>query len=151
LSLEDNKERKRGIFNGTNALTTATGLGVQGTVPGVDVRGGNTWPEIVGQLRIDQAWGGFHIAANVLNNHVAYNCGGVSGTTTVQTGGCSELAGDVTDKAGYGVTAAFRFNVPFGVNDAFYIGGTWAKGASTDVFANIGQGSTFAIFGGSNR
>ena len=76
LSLEDNKERKRGIYNGTNALTTALGLGTQGTAPGTVSRGGNTWPEVVGQLRIDQAWGGFHIAANVLNNHVAYNCGG---------------------------------------------------------------------------
>ncbi len=124
-------------------MTSFIGVGVQGTVPGVDTRGGNTWPEIVGQLRIDQAWGGFHIAANVMNNHVAYNCGATSGTTTVAAGGCSELSGNPSDKVGGGVTAAFRFNVPTGVNDALYIGGTWSKGASTDVFANIGQGSTF--------
>ncbi len=150
LSLEDNKERKRGIYNGANALTSFIGAGVQGTVPGVDTRGGNTWPEIVGQLRIDQAWGGFHIAANVMNNHVAYNCGATSGTTTVLAGGCSELSGNPSDKVGGGVNAAFRFKLPTGVNDSLYIGGTWAKGASTDVFANIGQGSTFALYGGSN-
>jgi hypothetical protein len=124
-------------------------VGVQGTVPGTDSRGGNTWPEVVGQLRIDQAWGGFHIAANVLNNHVAYNCG-PTGTTTVAAGGCSEVSGSVADKAGYGVNAGFKFNTPTGVNDALYIAGTWSKGATTDVFNNIGPGSTFLLYGGSN-
>ena len=102
LSLEDTKERKRGNYNGANALS------ILGVAPAVDTRGGNTWPEIVGQLRIDQAWGGFHLAANVMNNHVAYNCGGASGTTTVAAGGCSELSGNPSDKVGGGVTAALQ-------------------------------------------
>ncbi|MDQ8726206.1 porin [Bradyrhizobium sp. LHD-71] len=144
LSLEDGKERKRGIYNGANPLT------ILGVAPGVDTRGGNTWPEIVGQLRIDQAWGGFHLSGMIVNNHVAYDCGGASGTTTVQLGGCSELSGAVSDKIGGGVNAAFKFNVPTGVNDALYIGGTWSKGATTNVFANIGQGSSFGIYGGSD-
>jgi hypothetical protein len=144
LSLEDGKERKRGNYNGANPLT------IIGIAPGVDTRGGNTWPEIVGQLRIDQAWGGFHLSGMIVNNHVAYNCGGASGTTTVQLGGCSELAGAPSDKIGGGVNAAFKFNVPTGVNDALYIGGTYSKGATTDVFANIGQGSAFGIYGGAN-
>ncbi|MDQ8730960.1 porin [Bradyrhizobium sp. LHD-71] len=144
LSVEDGKERKRGNYNGANPLT------ILGLTSGLDTRGGNTWPEIVGQLRIDQAWGGFHLSGMVVNNHVAYNCGGVSGTTTVLLGGCSELAGAPSDKVGYGVNAAFKFNVPTGINDALYIGGTYSKGATTDVFANIGQGSAFGIYGGSN-
>jgi hypothetical protein len=152
LSLEDNKERKRGIYNGANSLSPF------GSAPTTDVRGGNTWPEIVGQLRIDQAWGGFHLAANIMNNHVAYNCGSTSTGTgfSVATGAitptaaCTELSGNPADKLGGGVTAAFKFNVPTGVNDALYIGGTWSKGATTDVFANIGQGSAFGIWGGSN-
>ena len=150
LALEDNKERKRGNYNGANALSLP-GASVAATgSPGIDTRGGNTWPEIVGQLRIEQAWGGFHLAANVMNNHVAYNCGGASGATTVAAGGCSELSGNPSDKVGGGVNAAFRFNVPTGVSDALYIGATWSKGATTDVLANIGQGSTFGIYGGSN-
>ena len=72
LSLEDGKVRKRGNYNGVNALSL---LGV--TAPTVDTRGGNTWPEIVGTLRVEQPWGGLHgVAAMVVNNHVAYNCGG---------------------------------------------------------------------------
>jgi hypothetical protein len=145
LSLEDNKERKRGNYNGANALSI---LGV--SAPTVDTRGGNTWPEIIGQLRIDQAWGGLHIAANLMNNHVAYNCGGASGTTTVAAGGCSELAGNPSDKVGGGVTAAIAIKTPTGVNDMLYFGGSWSKGATADVFRNNGAGSAFGIYGGSN-
>jgi hypothetical protein len=138
LSVEDNKERKRGNYNGANTLTQ------WGMAPGTETRGGNTWPEIVGQLRIDQAWGGFHIAGNILNNHIAYACG-ASGAT------CTEITGPTpSDKIGGGVNAAFKFNLPTGVNDALYIGGTYSIGATTDVFANIGQGSAFGLFGSSS-
>jgi hypothetical protein len=143
LSLEDTKERKRGNYNGANALS------ILGVAPTVDTRGGNTWPEVVGQLRIDQAWGGFHIAANVMNNHVAYNCG-PTGTTTVAAGGCSELSGSPSDKVGGGVNAAFKFNVPTGVNDAFYIGGAWSKGATIDVLRQ-GYATGNAVYGGSDN
>ena len=118
--------------------------------PAVDTRGGNTWPEIVGQLRIEQVWGGFQLSANVVNNHVAYNCGAASGTTTVLAGGCSELSGHPSDKVGYGVNAAMKINIPTGVNDALYIGGTYSKGATTDTFRNNGAGSAFGIYGGSD-
>jgi hypothetical protein len=144
LSLEDNKHQKRGNYNGANALA------LFGTAATTDTRGGNTWPEIVGQLRIDQAWGGFHIAANVMNNHVAYNCGGASGTTTVLAGGCSELAGNPSDKVGGGVNAAISFKLPTGVNDALYIGGSWSKGATSDTFRNNGLGSNPVQYGGTD-
>jgi hypothetical protein len=138
LSLEDGKERKRGNYNGANALT-AWGIATVGT----DTRGGNTWPEIVGQLRIDQAWGGFHLSGNIVNNHVAYGCAGVAG--------CTEISGPTpSDKIGGGVNAAFKFNVPTGVNDALYIAGGYSVGATTNVLGNIGQGSSFGIFGNSN-
>jgi hypothetical protein len=138
LSLEDNKERKRGNYNGANALSL---WGI--SAPTVDTRGGNTWPEIVGQFRIDRAWGGFHLSANLVNNHVAYNCGAASS-------GCSELAGHPSDKIGGGVNAALKFDLPTGVRDALYIAGTYSIGATTDAFTNIAPGSAFGIFGGSN-
>jgi hypothetical protein len=146
LSVEDNKERKRGNYNGANALTAwgvTTGTAGQTGAPGTDTRGGNTWPEVVAQLRIDQAWGGFHIAGNIVNNHVAYGCAGVAG--------CTEISGPTpSDKIGGGVNAAFKFNTPTGVNDALYIGGGYSVGATTDVFANIGQGSALGLFGSSS-
>jgi hypothetical protein len=137
LSLEDGKESKRGNYNGANTLS---GLGVN--APGVDTRGGNTWPEIVGQLRIDQAWGGFHMAGNLVNNHVAYNCGGAP------SAGCTELSGHPSDKMGGGVNAAFKFNTATGVNDAFYIGGSYSVGALQNTLRNNGLGSGLAIYSG---
>ena len=135
LSLEDGKERKRGNYNGANALS----------IPGVglttETRGGSTWPEIVGQIRLDQAWGGFHIAGMIVNNHVAYNCGGTASAT------CTELSGAPSDKIGGGVNAGFKFNTPTGVNDALYIAGSYSVGATTNTFANIGQGAAVGLYG----
>ncbi|HEX2138899.1 MAG TPA: hypothetical protein VHG33_04215, partial [Woeseiaceae bacterium] len=104
----------------------------------------------VGQLSINQAWGGFHLSGAITNNHVAYNCGGVSGTTTVAAGGCSELSGAPSDKIGGGVNAAFKFNLPTGVNDALYIGGTYSKGATHLAYSAIGPTAAFALYGGSD-
>jgi len=142
ISLEDTKERKRGNFNGLNALS------IPGSGPAVDTRGGNTWPEVVGQFRIKQAQWGLHLAANVLNNHVAYNCGAASGTTTVAAGGCSELAGNPSDKIGGGVTAALGIRTPTGVDDELYLGASYSKGATLDVVRNNGLGSSHAVYGG---
>jgi hypothetical protein len=151
ISLEDNKiTNQRGIYNGANALSL---IGAAGAVPAggpalTNVQGGNTWPSVVGQLRIEQAWGGFHISAEALNHHVAYNCGAVSGTTTVAAGGCSELAGNPSDKVGGAVNAAFRFNLPTGVQDALYIGGTYSKGDGSATWGGVAQGGVMGVYGG---
>ena len=86
-----------------------------------------------------------------MNNHVAYNCGGASGTTTVAAGGCSELSGNPSDKVGGGVNAALPLQRSDRrqrrtVHRRYVVEGR----DGTDVFANIGQGSTFGIYGGSN-
>ena len=142
LALEDLKVLKRGNYNGVNPLS------IIGVAPTVDTRGGNTWPTITGQFRIEQTWGAFHLAGNIVNNHVAYNCGAASGTTTVAAGGCSELAGNPSDKVGGGLTAGLKVNAPTGVNDAFYIAGSWSKGATFAVVRNNGLGSAFGTYGG---
>jgi hypothetical protein len=153
LSLEDNKHQKRGNYNGANSLSA-----IGTSSPTTDTRGGNTWPEIIGQLRIDQAWGGFHLAGNLMNNHVAYNCGSTSAGTgfSVATGAitptaaCTELSGNPSDKVGGGVNAMISIKTPTGVNDVLYIGGSWSKGATSDTFRNNGAGSAFGIWGGSS-
>jgi hypothetical protein len=140
FSVEDNKERRRPIYNGANALT-------QWGVPnGVDTRGGNTIPQIVGQLRVEQAWGGFHLAGALVNSHAAYNCGGTP------SAGCTELSGHPSDKMGGGVNAGFRFNLPnIGVNDALYIAGTYSIGATELAYSNLGPAQSFAIFGDTSQ
>jgi hypothetical protein len=140
LSLEDGKERKRGNYNGATPLTPFGAAAV-----GTDTRGGNTWPEIVAQLRVEQVWGGFHLAGNLVNNHIAYSCGPSSAT-------CTEITGPTpSDKIGGGVNVGLKFNVPTGVNDALYLAGTYSVGATSNVFANTGQGSAFGLFGNSGN
>lgn len=142
LSLEDNKiTNKRPIYNGANALT------IIGPPSGLNVQGGNTWPSIVGQFRIDQAWGGFHLSGELINNHVAYNCGSASGTTA---GSCSELSGNPPDKIGGAVNAGLKLNVPTGVNDALYVAGTYAKGDLGTTWGGIAQGNSIGLYGGNS-
>ncbi|ETR78980.1 hypothetical protein X566_05045 [Afipia sp. P52-10] len=140
VSLEDGKFRKRGNYNGATPLSAWGNPAV-----GTDTRGGNTWPEIVGQFRIEQAWGGFHLAGHLVNNHIAYACG-ASGAT------CTEITGPTpADKIGGGVTAAMKLNVPTGVNDALYISGSYSLGNTQDAFnSTLVQPAGFGIFGSSN-
>jgi hypothetical protein len=136
LALEDPKgSTKRGIYNGANTLDMAT------FTPGVDTRGGNTFPDIVAALRLDQAWGGFWIAGVVTNNHVAYNCG--------QPGAaCTDVSSGIpaSDKVGGAVNASLKINVPTGAGDALYFHGGYGVGATGHVFSTITQGNGFGSY-----
>ena len=88
--------------------------------------------------------------ATLINNHVAYNCGSASGTTTVAAGGCSELSGNPSDKVGGGSTRRSASTLPTGVNDALYIGGTYAKGDLGTSWGGVAQGAAVGLFGGTN-
>ena len=77
--------------------------------------------------------------ANVLNNHVAYDCG-ASGTNVparqrprLGPADAPSSAAPWPTRSAAVSTRRFSFNMPTGVNDALYIGGTWSKGATTDV------------------
>jgi hypothetical protein len=137
IALEDPKgSTKRGIYNGALALT-------QGVFnPGTDVRGGNSFPDIVGQLRLDQAWGGMFLAGVLTNNRVAYDCG--------QPGGaCTDQSTATADKIGGAVNVGFKFNMPTGKGDAIYLNGGYSVGATSHVFSNIVNGNGFGAY--SNR
>jgi hypothetical protein len=136
IALEDPKgSTKRGHYNGANALSAPI------FAPGTDTRGGNTFPDIVAALRLDQAWGGFWIAGVLTNNHVAYNCGQPGGTCTDINSGIP-----VSDKIGGAVNASLKINVPTGVNDAIYLHGGYGVGATGHVFSTITQGNGFGSY-----
>jgi hypothetical protein len=143
LSLEDPKYSIRGYFNGTSIAGGVNLTNQPGALSAVDSRGGNTWPDVVGQLRIDQAWGGFHIAALARNVHAAYGCAGQAG--------CSEITGPTpSDRVGGAVNSAIKINVPTGVNDFVTFGGSYGRGMTAATF---GPSQIFAtlwgVYGGS--
>src|SRR5665213_2821718 len=84
-----------------------------------------TWPDVVGNLRVDQAWGGAQIMGAVHN---------VNAADTVGTAHPS-------DEVGYAVGGGLKFNVPMiGAGD--YVQGqvTYARGAIRYLTGNDGLG-----------
>ena len=108
LSTEDTSTRRTAI---ATAVTTAA---VTGTYAG------RQWPDVVGNLRIDQAWGSAQImaAAHQVRDSVANN------------------------KVGWAAGAGLMLNLPWNKGDTFTTQVTYAKGA----LAYVGSGlSNFAI------
>jgi hypothetical protein len=85
---------------------------------GANAYGGNVAPDIVGMVRVDQAWGLFQASVATHDNHVAYY-------------GASETTGHPDDKWGWAAQLALSIkNIPTGVGDTLNIQGVYTNGAS---------------------
>jgi len=80
------------------------------TGAGCNDGGGQRAPDIVGQLRVDQSWGTFQVAAAAHMNHALYY-------------GALENSGNPQDKWGGAGTAGIKINVPTGTGDFVALGG----------------------------
>ncbi len=109
LSVENNAGRRLGTATGAAAFEGATG---------------ETMPDIVGNLRIDQAWGSAQIMAAV--HQVNYS-----------------NATDPSDKTGFAVGGGLKFNLPMlGHGDNVIGQFTYAKGAMDYVASGATQTNT---------
>jgi Porin subfamily len=120
------------VFN----LTGATALNlVTGVYGNTDV-GGTRAPDIIGQFRLDQAWGLFQLSAVAHNNHAAYY-------------GLTEDTGHPDDKWGFAVQGALSIkNIPTGPGDSLNIQGVYTDGATRYNFQSLFP-QQFALYGGS--
>ena len=76
-------------------------------------------PDIVGNIRVDQAWGLFQISAAAHLVNASYN---ILTATTGQPNNLSEISGHPDDKWGGSVMAALQIkNLPTGAGDDFKI------------------------------
>jgi len=98
------------------------------TGTGANSGGGQRAPDIVGQLRVDQSWGTFQVAAAAHMNHTLYF-------------GALEFSGHPQDKWGGAGTAGIKINVPTGTGDFVALGGAYSVGASAYAY-NEGSGLT---------
>lgn len=118
-------------FPGATAATIAGAIptGVYGT----QSIGGAWAPDLVAQLRVDQAWGLFQLSAAAHNNHATYY-------------GATEPTGHPDDKWGWAVQAALSIkNIPTGPGDTINVQAVYTDGASR---YNIGDyATTFASYG----
>ncbi len=96
------------------------------TGTGSNSGGGQRAPDIVGNIRVDQAWGIFQVAGAAHLNHALYY-------------GALETTGNPKDKWGGAGTAGLKINLPTGTGDFVAIGGTYAIGASAYPY-NEGDG-----------
>ena len=113
-------------------------------------------PDIVGNIRIDQAWGLFQISAaahevngsyNILNS-AAVPAGAVGPPGAAPTA-LSEISGHPDTKWGGSVMASLQIkNLPTGPGDDIKVDASYAKGATKMVIATSGTSPSFAIFGG---
>jgi hypothetical protein len=122
------------IWNVSGA--TAAGL-VTGAYGASDI-GGSRSPDIIGMVRVDQAWGLFQASVAAHDNHAGYY-------------GVSEATGYAADKWGWAAALALSIkNIPTGAGDVLNIQGVYTNGASRYNFNDL-MGTTYAMYSGSGQ
>jgi hypothetical protein len=135
------------VYDRTAVYNLSTGLSAVGITG--NAYAGTHAPDIVGNIRIDQAWGLFQISAAGHEIEPSYNS---LTAATAQPTTLSEISGHPDTKWGGAVMAALQIkNIPTGPGDDFKIDATYAKGDTKQVIATSAASPNFAMFGGSNR
>jgi len=144
------------VFNRTAVLNLGVAAAVTGfatgasqaTAAGANAYGGTHAPDIVGNIRVDQAWGLFQISGMAHLVNASYNILGVNGVPTA----LSEIGGHPEDKWGGAVMAALQIkNLPTGAGDDIKIDVSYAKGDTKAVISTSGGSPSFGMFGGTSR
>ena len=137
ISLEDAQPyRTAGVINALQPFqipfsAVAPTYGQGGNTFTGNASGGDHVPDIVANIRLDQAWGSLHFGAAAHEVHGTYY------TPT------SSDTGHPSSTWGYAVTGAFELkNLPTGVGDSLKVEATFANGAAKYVF-----GGTYDSFG----
>ena len=110
-------------------------------IPGLNSYGGVAAPDIVGQLRVDQAWGLFQASAAAHNIHASYY--GASASLNENVGHPSDVWGWA------GMLALSIKNIPTGPGDTINVDASYANGASRYVIGGVSP-NNFSMFGSTN-
>ena len=129
ISLEDAQPyRSAGVVNASAGFLGPFGsatqaYGVSSNTFTGNVQTGDHVPDIVANLRLDQAWGSLHFGAAAHEVHGTYYTSTNSDT------------GHPSSAWGYAFTGAFELkNLPTGVGDSLKVEASYAKGAAKYVF-----------------
>src|SRR5258708_8962069 len=158
LGLDDPEAFNRtSIYN--FSTTVGTGVGGGGfslgsiTAPTVSATGlvGNSYagvhePDLVGNIRIDQAWGLFQVSGAVHEVDASFNR-----LTLSAANNFSEISGHPGSKVGGSAMVALQIkNIPTGARDDIKMDASWAKGDMKNIIGtSAGVKQPFAIFGNS--
>jgi hypothetical protein len=119
LSIEDYTERR------ANVVVVNTGLGnsFNPLNDNASLNHGNEVPDIVGNLRVDQAWGSAQVSGALHLNQATYHASQPANTVTAHP----------DDKWGWAVGAGLLLKMPWDAKDTFAVAATYAEGATTYV------------------
>src|SRR6202163_980822 len=130
-------------------------LPLNATLSSGNAYAGTHAPDVVGNVRVDQAWGLFQVSAaahevsgsyNILNT-VAAPAGSVGIASAAPTA-LSEISGHPDTKWGGSVMAALQIkNIPTGPSDDIKVDASYAIGDTKNVIATSGASPNFAMFG----
>jgi len=110
-------------------------------------------PDIVGSLRVDQAWGSAQIAGALHQVRAGYYGNNFTGVTAPgAVVGPNQYTGIApNDKWGYAVMAGIVLNLPWAKGDQFWVEGAYTVGAASYTGWNQnGQYSNFMRFNGNS-
>ena len=113
-------------------------------------------PEVVGNIRVDQAWGLFQISGAAHEVNASYNILNTAGAPAGATGlpgaaptALSEISGHPDTKWGGAVMGVLQIkNIPTGTADDIKVDASYAKGATKYVISTDSTSPSFALFGG---
>ena len=148
------------VYNRTPLVNLSTGLG--STFTAANAYGGDWAPDVVGNIRVDQAWGLFQVSAAAHYVNGSYNnltapstttaaALGLVGLQTVPAGApnaLSEISGHPSGKWGGSAMVALQIkNIPWGAGDDIKMDASYAKGDTKNVIATSAATPSFALFG----
>jgi hypothetical protein len=162
LSIEDGTLRRNAVWDaGTDALamgatpgptfqptTGYTGRAAGGNGVAIGDYAAAQVPDIVGALRVDQAWGSAQIAGALHQVRAGYY--GNNNTIIGNASGPGQYTGLApSDKWGYAVMAGIVLNLPWSKGDQFWVEGAYTVGAVAYTGWNAnGQYQNFNRFNG---
>ena len=143
ISLQDpTAYYQAGVNNITPSATLGVGTAGLGAFGASDFAG-TVAPDVVGVLKVDQAWGSLQGSLALHDNHAAYY--GYVGTVATSGG---ETTGHPDDKWGWAAQLAASFNTPMlGAGDVVNVSGVYTDGATRyniqDLAAATGAATVF--------
>jgi Porin subfamily len=126
VSIEDSIYRKQSTVDLSTVALRAAAFSI-GTVNAFDSHGNET-PDIVANLRVDQAWGSAQVSGALHLNQAQYY-----GTPVAPAG----QQGHPDDKWGWAVGAGILLKMPWDAKDTFAVSATYAEGATSYVWNRV--------------
>jgi hypothetical protein len=132
------------VYNRTSVLNLSVAGNAIGA--GAFAYGGTHAPDVVGNVRVDQAWGLFQISAAAHEVDASYNDLSAGGAPNA----FSEISGHPSTKWGGSVMAALNVkNLPTGAGDDIKVTGSWAEGDMKNIVGTAAAATSPAMFGSS--